>query len=63
MDNYRDIAHDIRTPLAVIRTNTEVALMNPRLSDELRETLTLTIQQLDRISETITKLLTQQSEE
>jgi signal transduction histidine kinase len=63
MDNYRDIAHDIRTPLAVIRTNTEVALMNPRLSDELRETLTLTIQQLDQISETITKLLTQQSEE
>jgi signal transduction histidine kinase len=63
MDNYRDIAHDIRTPLAVIRTNTEVALMNPRLSDELRETLTLTIQQLDRISETITNLLTQDSEE
>jgi signal transduction histidine kinase len=63
MDKYRDIAHDIRTPLAVIRTNTEVALMNPRLSDELRETLTLTIQQLDRISETITNLLTQDSEE
>jgi signal transduction histidine kinase len=63
MDKYRDIAHDIRTPLAVIRTNTEVALMNPRLSDDLRETLTLTIQQLDRISETITNLLTQDSEE
>ncbi len=63
MDKYRDIAHDIRTPLAVIRTNTEVALMNPKLSEDLRETLTLTIQQLDRISETITKLLTEHAGE
>ncbi|MDB5236907.1 MAG: Two-component system, OmpR family, sensor histidine kinase CiaH [Parcubacteria group bacterium] len=57
MDRYRDIAHEIRTPLAVIRTSTEVALMDPNLSKSTRETLEQTLGQLDRISETMNTLL------
>ncbi|KND51014.1 MAG: two-component system, NtrC family, sensor histidine kinase HydH [Parcubacteria bacterium C7867-007] len=52
-----NVAHEIRTPLAVIKTSTEVALMNPGVSRDMRETLTQTIKELDRISETINNLL------
>ncbi len=62
MDKYRDIAHDIRTPLAVIRTNTEVLLMDPKVPNNVRETLDITLQQLDRISETIRTLLAANAE-
>ena len=57
MDKYRDIAHAIRTPLAIIRTSTEVALMGANLSEDTRATFLQTIEQLDRISETINSLL------
>ena len=57
MDKYRDIAHDIRTPLAVIRMSTEVALMDKSIPASTRETLQETITQLDRITETINRLL------
>jgi signal transduction histidine kinase len=59
MDKYRDIAHEIRTPLAIIRTGTEVALMSTDLPEDTRATLLQTIEQLDRISETINSLLAQ----
>ncbi|KND49713.1 MAG: two-component system, OmpR family, sensor histidine kinase CiaH [Parcubacteria bacterium C7867-008] len=52
-----NVAHEIRTPLAIIKTSTEVALMDPRVSTDIRETLTQTITELDRISETINNLL------
>lgn len=52
-----NIAHEIRTPLAIIKTNTEVALFDPHLSESVRETFTDTITELDRISETINNLL------
>jgi signal transduction histidine kinase len=52
-----NMAHEVRTPLAIIKTNTEVALMNPRLDKDLRETLDTTLGELDRISETINNLL------
>lgn len=52
-----NIAHEIRTPLAIIKTNTEVALFNQDLSAEVRETFTDTVVELDRISETINNLL------
>jgi signal transduction histidine kinase len=52
-----NVAHEIRTPLAIIKTSTEVSLMDPNVSAELRETLEDTIHELDRISETINNLL------
>lgn len=52
-----NIAHEIRTPLAIIKTNTEVALFDEKLPPHVRETFTDTIVELDRISETINNLL------
>ena len=56
-----NMAHEIRTPLAIIKTNTEVALMDTHLSPSMRETLTTTSEELDRISETINNLLSFES--
>lgn len=52
-----NIAHEIRTPLAIIKTNTEVALFDPKLPESVKETFDDTILELDRISETINNLL------
>lgn len=52
-----NVAHELRTPLSVIKTNTEVALMAPSMESELKTTLTSTIEELDRISEIINNLL------
>ncbi|HEY1041818.1 MAG TPA: HAMP domain-containing sensor histidine kinase [Candidatus Paceibacterota bacterium] len=52
-----NIAHEIRTPLAIIKTNTEVALFDPALPENVKETFTDTLAELDRISETINNLL------
>lgn len=52
-----NIAHEIRTPLAIIKTNTEVALFDPKLPRAVRETFEQTVTELDRISETINNLL------
>src|SRR5665213_3612945 len=34
-----NVAHELRTPLAVIKTNTEVALLDTNVASDLRETL------------------------
>ena len=52
-----DLAHDLRTPLAVMKTDTEVALMSKSLDDETRATLENTLVQLDRFAAAITKFL------
>jgi signal transduction histidine kinase len=52
-----NVAHEIRTPLAIIKTTTEVTLMDPSLSPDIRETLTETIVELNRISDIINNLL------
>lgn len=52
-----NVAHEIRTPLAIIKTSTEVALMDPSMPKDTREMLAQTIIELDRISETINNLL------
>lgn len=53
-----NVAHEIRTPLAIVKTSTEVALMDPNVPKHLRRTLSDTIVELDRMSETINNLLT-----
>lgn len=52
-----NIAHELRTPLSVVKTNTEVALMGSTVSTDMRETLQSNIEELDRISEIINNLL------
>lgn len=52
-----NVAHELRTPLAIIKTSTEVSLMDTSLPASIRETFESTIIELDRISETINNLL------
>jgi signal transduction histidine kinase len=52
-----NLAHELRTPLSIIRTNSEVALMDRTVDGYTRSTLTTTIEELDRISEIINNLL------
>lgn len=51
-----NVAHEIRTPLSVIKTNTEVALMTT-VDPELKKSLESTVEELDRISSIINNLL------
>ncbi len=53
-----NIAHEIRTPLAIIKTNTEVALFDPTLPPAVKQTFEDTLGELDRMSEIINNLLT-----
>ena len=53
-----NIAHELRTPLAIIKTNTEVALFDPKLDPAVKQTFEDTLVELDRISEIINNLLT-----
>ncbi len=52
-----NIAHELRTPLSVIKTNTEVALLDGDINVELQQMLHSNVQELDRISEIINNLL------
>lgn len=52
-----NIAHELRTPLAIIKTNTEVALFDPNLDPQAKQTFEDTLVELDRISEIINNLL------
>lgn len=52
-----NIAHELRTPLSVIKTNTEVALLDDHVKGDLKETLLSNVEELDRISEIINNLL------
>ena len=52
-----NVAHELRTPLAVSKTNLEVALMSPIITDPLKRSLESTVEELDRISEIINNLL------
>lgn len=52
-----NIAHELRTPLSVIKTNTEVALLDDDVQGELKDTMLSNIEELDRVSEIINNLL------
>lgn len=51
-----NVAHELRTPLSVIKTNTEILLMQ-NIQDRTRQTLNETIEELDRASDIINNLL------
>ncbi len=53
-----NIAHELRTPLAIIKTNTEVRLLDRSVTEDARELHKGTLEELDRISEIINNLLT-----
>jgi signal transduction histidine kinase len=52
-----NVAHELRTPLSVIKTNTEVALFDDGISAELKQMLRSNVEELDRLSEIINNLL------
>lgn len=52
-----DIAHELRTPLGNMMTQTQVALSQPRSSDEYQNILISNIEELNRITKTITDML------
>ncbi len=52
-----NVAHELRTPLSVIKTSTEVALFEDSLPKPIRSVLDDILQELDRVSEIINNLL------
>lgn len=52
-----NIAHELRTPLAIVKTNMEVALLDEHMDKELRRTLHDNVDELDRSSDIINNLL------
>ncbi len=52
-----NIAHELRTPLAVLKTNTEVALLENHIDTATKATLESNVEELDRISEIINNLV------
>lgn len=62
----QDASHELRTPLAAIRTNIEVAEMDPEISDEeyasLLETIKTQTDRLTRLSEDLLLLSTNERE-
>lgn len=52
-----NIAHELRTPFSIIKTNTEVALLTNDLDTDTRETLESNVEELNRASNIINNLL------
>ncbi len=53
-----NIAHELRTPLSIIKTNTEVRLMDPTITPESRAINESNVEELDRLAHIINNLLT-----
>jgi len=53
-----DASHELRTPVALMRTRTEVALRKPRSEGQYRETIVRIHQELERTSALIENLMT-----
>ena len=52
-----NIAHELRTPLAIIKTNTEIGMLENKLNADMKEMMMSNIEELDRVSEIINNLL------
>jgi heavy metal sensor kinase len=53
-----DAAHELRSPLTVIRTEAEVALRTPRSADAYRQVIETTLEEVSRLSDLVNQLLT-----
>ncbi len=56
-DYSSDIAHELRTPVTSLMTQTQVALSTDRTSDEYREVLYSSMEELQRMSQMIADML------
>ena len=52
-----NIAHELRTPLSIVKTNTEVTLLDENLNATFRKTLESNVEELNRASDIINNLL------
>jgi len=52
-----DIAHELRTPISNLMTQTQVSLTHPRSSEEYRDVLVSNLEELDRLSRMISDML------
>jgi two-component system, OmpR family, heavy metal sensor histidine kinase CusS len=52
-----DVAHELRTPLAALMGNTEVALAKPRPVNELRDTMIFSLEQMRDLSTMVNDML------
>jgi two-component system, OmpR family, sensor kinase len=53
-----DVAHELRTPLAILQGETEVALRAPNLSEEIQSVLISNLEELDRLTRLVNDMLT-----
>ena len=56
-DFVADAGHELRTPLALLRTELELALRHGRSPEELREAVRWSIQEVDRLTQLAEDLL------
>lgn len=56
-DFSSDLAHELRTPLSNVMTQTQVALSRSRSADEYREVLYSNLEECDRLARTIADML------
>ncbi|MCA1788974.1 MAG: heavy metal sensor histidine kinase, partial [Thioalkalivibrio sp.] len=56
-DFSADIAHELRTPVSNLMTETQVALTRARSADEYRETLHSNLEEFDRLARMISDML------
>lgn len=52
-----DASHELRTPIAILRTSIEVALRRPRSPEEYQQLATRSLQEISRIQRTVESLL------
>ncbi len=51
------VAHELKTPLAVMKLKNEVTLMKKREAEKYQETMRLTVEQIDEMNKMITSIL------
>jgi heavy metal sensor kinase len=52
-----DVAHELRTPIAILQGETEVALRMPNLSEEIQSVLMSNLEELDRLTRLVNDML------